>query len=199
MTDHRPVVFLDRDGTINEEAGYLYELEALRLLPDAAKSVCRLNQAGVTTVLVTNQSGPARGFFPESHVQALNLRLLELLAREGARLDSIYYCPHHVAGVVPEYSIACSCRKPATGMIDKAFQEIPNLDRQRAYMVGDQISDIGLAKNAQIRGVLVKTGHGENVLGGQYGPVQPDYVADSLSHAVDWILADLHGAADQAG
>src|SRR5205085_2128754 len=149
-TKFRPVVFLDRDGTLNHEAGYLYEIEQLQLLPGAAQAVQRLNREGIATVLVTNQSGPARGMFPESHVVNLNSRLSELLRALGAELDAMYYYPHHVEGIVPEYAIKCGCRKPEVGLLERAFTDLGNLDRKRAYMVGDQSTDIELAKNAGI-------------------------------------------------
>lgn len=188
----RPVVFMDRDGTLNHELGYVREIDSLRLLPGAADAVRRLNDAGIVTVVVTNQSGPARGIFPESHVVKLNERLAELMAAEGARLDAMYYCPHHVDGIVEEYAIKCGCRKPAVGLLERAYVDVENVDRSRAYMVGDQSTDIELAKNACIKSVLVRTGLGDDVLSGRFQwIVQPDYTAADISEAVDWILSDL--------
>ncbi|HEY9871227.1 MAG TPA: HAD family hydrolase [Candidatus Obscuribacterales bacterium] len=188
----RPVVFVDRDGTLNEELGYIFNVDDLVLLPGAAEAVIRLNGAGVACIVVTNQSGPARGFYSEAHVQKLNERLARLLAEQGAVLDGVYYCPHHADGVVEEYAIACDCRKPATGMLARAFSEHPDLDAARGYVVGDQSTDIDLARNAGLKSVLVKTGFGEAVKSGKYQwPVQPDHVADTIGHAVDWILNDL--------
>lgn len=188
----RPVVFLDRDGTLNVEAGYLHDLNQLQLLPGAAEAVCRLNTKGIAAIVVTNQSGPARGLFPESHVQNLNARLTTLLKEQQALLDCVYYCPHHAQGVVKEYAIACLCRKPQTGLIERAFEQFPELDRSRAYMVGDQSTDIDLAKNAGIKSVLVKTGFGVDVMEGRFQwVVQPDYVASSVVEAVDWVISDL--------
>ena len=188
----RPVVFFDRDGTLNEELGYIFNVDDLALLPDACACVAKLNRARVACVLVTNQSGPARGFYSEQHVIKLNERLLRLLAEEGARLDAVYYCPHHAEGVVEQYAINCQCRKPAPGMITRAFDEHADLDATRAYMVGDQSTDIDLARNANLKAVLVQTGFGRAVKEGKFQwPVEPDYVADSLTDAVDWILKDL--------
>jgi D-glycero-D-manno-heptose 1,7-bisphosphate phosphatase len=188
----RPVVFLDRDGTLNHEAGYLREIDQLRLLPGAAKAVQRLNELNIATVLVTNQSGPARGIFPEAHVVSLNQRLAELLNANGAKLDAMYYCPHHVDGIVSEYAIKCGCRKPEVGLLEKAFIDLGNLDRSRAYMVGDQSTDIELAKNAGIKSVLVKTGFGDDVLSGRFQwKVQADHAAGDVVEAVEWIISDL--------
>src|SRR5262249_11498918 len=117
----RPVVFLDRDGTLNEELGYIFNVDDLVLLPDVSASVAMLNRAQVACVVVTNQSGPARGFFSEEHVKKLNERLVRLLAEDGARVDAVYYCPHHPQGVVEQYAIHCQCRKPAPGMIERAY------------------------------------------------------------------------------
>lgn len=188
----RPVVFVDRDGTLNEELGYIFNVDDLVLLPGAAEAVVRLNGAGVACIVVTNQSGPARGFYAEEHVQKLNERLARLLAEQGAVLDGVYYCPHHAEGVVEQYAIACDCRKPATGMLARAFSEHPDLDAARGYVVGDQSTDIDLARNAGLKSVLVKTGFGQAVNSGKYQwSVEPDYVADTIGQAVDWILNDL--------
>ncbi len=188
----RPVVFVDRDGTLNEELGYIFNVDDLVLLPGASESVATLNQARIACIVVTNQSGPARGFYPEEHVRKLNGRLVRLLAEAGAQVDAVYYCPHHPEGVVEQYAIACQCRKPAAGMIVRAFAEHADLDSARAYMVGDQSTDIDLARNANLKAVLVQTGFGKAVREGKFQwQVEPDYVADSLAHAVEWILKDL--------
>jgi D-glycero-D-manno-heptose 1,7-bisphosphate phosphatase len=151
-----------------------------------------LNQKGIATVLVTNQSGPARGIFPETHVVSLNQRLAELLRENDAELNAMYYCPHHIEGVVPEYAIKCACRKPQVGLLERAFVDLANLDRERAYMVGDQSTDIELAKNACIKSVLVKTGFGEDILAGRFQwTVEPDYAARDIGEAVEWIISDL--------
>lgn len=189
---NRPVVFLDRDGTLNVERGYIENLNDLKLLPDAALAVARLNDAGVAVIVITNQSGPARGLYPESHVQDLHRNLEGQLARENALLDAIYYCPHHVKGVVEQYSFACDCRKPKTGMIDRAYSEFPQLDRKRGYMVGDLITDIELAHNAGLKSILLRSGHGEEMIARrQSWTVEPFRIADDVLVAVNWILDDL--------
>src|ERR1700679_3339315 len=129
----RPVVFLDRDGTINVEAGYIRRLEDLNLIEGAGEAIAKLNRAGVVCVLTTNQSGAARGYYPEAHIRALHERLVGLLAEHGAKLDAIYYCPHlspEEGGTVAPYNIACDCRKPLKGMVDKALSEIEGLDME---------------------------------------------------------------------
>jgi D-glycero-D-manno-heptose 1,7-bisphosphate phosphatase len=188
----RPVVFLDRDGTINVEAGYLRRLEDLNLIEGAGQAIARLNQAGVVCVLTTNQSGAARGYYPEEHIKALHTRLAGLLAEFGARLDAIYYCPHlspAEGGTVAPYNVPCSCRKPGKGMVDRAVAEIEGLDMQQAFVVGDKSVDVQMAKNSNIKGILVETGYGRDTL--VEADLEPDHVAPSLVQAAEWILDRL--------
>lgn len=193
----KAVVFLDRDGTLNVEAGYLKNVSDLVLIEGAAEAVGKLNQASVAAILVTNQSGPARDYYPEEHVLALNQRLSALLADRGAHLDAVYYCPHLPDGVVSRYVKQCDCRKPATGMVDKAFDEHPELNRKQAFVVGDKATDVELAFNCGARAVLVRTGYGKAVLEGSYQwPVKPDFEAASITDAVDWILLQLKPGPD---
>ena len=188
----KPVVFLDRDGTLNEEVGYIRDLSKLVLIGGAGDAVRRLNQSGVAAVLITNQSGAARGFYPETHIEDLNRRLVDLLAGEGARLDAVYYCPHLPEGTVPSLSLECGCRKPATGLVARAYADNVDLDRQRAYVVGDKATDVELAHNCEARAVLVETGYGQKVIEGTYQwKVAPDYTAGDIVEAIDWILSDL--------
>lgn len=190
--DLRPVVFLDRDGTLNVEVGYIRDVSNLNLIEGAAAAVKRLNDAGVAAVLATNQSGVARGYYPEEHIHALHDRLTKLLAEQGAKLDAIYYCPHLEEGTVEPFNFACSCRKPEAGMVEQALKDYPDLDRRRAYVVGDKSTDVELAHKFGGKGVLVTTGYGQDVLEGKYQwPVKPDYIAQDINEAVDWILKDL--------
>lgn len=189
----RAAVFLDRDGVLNIEAGYLYRLEDLNLIPGVAQAVRRLNQVGLFCCLASNQAGPARGYYPVEHVQALHDRLQQLLAVEaGARLDAIYQCPYLSApegGVEPAFTRWSTWRKPNTGMLVAAAWE-HDLDLERSFMVGDKATDVDLAHNAGCRGILVQTGYGRRVLQGKYQhTTQPDFIAQDLSQAVDWILA----------
>jgi D-glycero-D-manno-heptose 1,7-bisphosphate phosphatase len=178
----RPAVFLDRDGTIAEEVGYLNHSSRFRMFPFAATAVRRLNEAGLPVVVVTNQSGVRRGYFPESLVHAVNELMTQQLAAAGARIDAIYYCPHTSAD-------ACTCRKPKTGMLVQAARE-HSLDLRRSFVVGDRYGDIELAQNAQARSILVRTGYGEGELAWHSATwsVQPGFVAQDLSDAADWIL-----------
>jgi D-glycero-D-manno-heptose 1,7-bisphosphate phosphatase len=187
-----PVVFLDRDGTLNEEIGYIHNVDHLQLIPGAAEAIIRLNKAGVAAVLVTNQSGAARGYYEEEHIINLNKRLVDLLDKQGAHLDAVYYCPHLPDGVVEKYTSVCQCRKPEPGMVAQAFEEHPHFDRSRSYVVGDKATDVELAHNCGSKGVLVRTGYGERVLEGTYQwKVQPDYTAGDIQDAINWILTDL--------
>jgi len=178
----RPAVFLDRDGTITEEVGYLNHTSRFRMFPFVATAIRRLNEAGLPVLVVTNQSGVDRGYFPESLVHTVNELMTQQLAESGARIDAIYYCPH-----IPAEN--CNCRKPKTGMLDQAAQE-HSLDLRRSFVVGDRYGDIALARNARARSVLVRTGYGEGELAWHAAkwPVQPDFVAQDLTQAADWIL-----------
>lgn len=192
----RPVVFLDRDGTINIEAGYLRRLEDLNLIEGAGEAIARLNQAGVVCVLTTNQSGAARGYYLEEHIKALHVRLTGLLAQCGAKLDYIYYCPHlspAEGGTVQPYNIVCNCRKPQAGMLQRAFAEIEGLNAEKAFVVGDKDVDVAMAKNGKIKGILVETGYGKQTLDVLHEH-QPDHIAASLVEATDWILAQIQAS-----
>lgn len=183
--------FLDRDGTLNVEKGYIRDLADLELIPGAAQAVRKLNDAGVLAILTTNQTGPARGFYEESHVLALNARVQALLAEQaGARLDAVYYCPHLAKGVVPEFSINCTCRKPLTGMIEQAVRDFPDIDPAHSFVLGDKASDVTFGHNAGCTSILLKTGYGERVLAGKYQTLthQPHLVCDSVAEAADEIL-----------
>jgi D-glycero-D-manno-heptose 1,7-bisphosphate phosphatase len=181
----QPAVFLDRDGTVNEEMGYINHLSRLVLLPQAAPAIRRLNEAGLKVVVVTNQSGAARGYFPLSLVDRVHARLKELLAAGGARVDAIYTCLHGPAE-------DCPCRKPRPGLLFQAAREL-NLDLGHSYLVGDRYKDVETAQGAGAKGILVLTGYGR----GEYQhfaaawPEPPAYVAEDLAAAVDWILHDL--------
>jgi len=185
-------VFLDRDGVLNQEVGYIHRVEDLNLLPGAAQAVALLNQAGWFTCLVSNQSGPARGYYPASHVDALHRRLAELLRQEaGAVLNHVNYCPYLSAptgGTTPSFTRWSTWRKPNTGMFTQAAWRY-GLDLAQSFMVGDKATDVDMARNAGVRGILVTTGFGERVLSGAYQhQVQPDYIAVDLLAGVRWLL-----------
>ena len=182
-------VFLDRDGTVNEEVGYLDDLSKLRLLSGADRAIKRLNEAGFKVVLVTNQSGVARGYFPESLVHDAHALLSTMLESEGARIDAVYYCPHHPKAGNSRYTIDCECRKPKTGLIDRAVKELA-IDRKHSYMAGDKWSDVELGQRAGLQTILVKSGFAPDDEGNKRSEEtrDPDFVAQSLSEATDWIL-----------
>jgi D-glycero-D-manno-heptose 1,7-bisphosphate phosphatase len=181
----RPAVFLDRDGTIAEEVGYLNHDSRFRMFPFAAAAIRRLNEANLLVIVVTNQSGVGRGHFPEALVQTVHELMREQLAAAGARIDAAYYCPH-----IPAEN--CTCRKPRTGMLEQAAREYA-LDLQRSFVVGDRRGDIELARNAGARSILVRTGYGEGELAwcAAKWPAQPDFVAADLAEASDWILRQM--------
>ncbi len=156
----RRAVFLDRDGTLLDEVGYLARPEDLRLLPRAALGVARLNRAGIPVVVVTNQSGIARGLFGEAELAAVHARLHEVLAREGARLEAILHCPHHPEEGLPPLRRACECRKPAPGLLLQAAR-LHGLDLASSWTIGDSQRDLEAGRRAGVPGrVLVLTGKG---------------------------------------
>lgn len=174
--------FLDRDGVINEEVDYLSDPDKAVILPGVAAALRRLHEAGFLAIVVTNQSGVARGMYGESDVQAVHERIRELLAREGAAVDRFYYCPHH-----PKYGSPCSCRKPEPGMILTACREF-DIDPAHSAMVGDRLSDIAAGRAAGCRACyLVKTGYGMEVLRNE--DVSGIEVAEDLADAVERFLA----------
>ena len=182
-------VFLDRDGTVNEEVGYLSDLRQLKLLPGAATAIKRLNDAGFKVVLVTNQSGVARGFFPESFVQETHALLIRMLSADGARLDGIYYCPHHPRSGSSHYTRECDCRKPATGLLIRAAGEL-GIELGKSFMVGDKWSDVELGQRAGCRSILVTSGFHQNDPGNVRPShmKEPDFTAHNLSEAAECIL-----------
>ena len=152
-----PAVFFDRDGTLNVDIHYLHRPENFIWTPDAPTAIRHLNERGILSIVVTNQSGVARGYYPEEDVCRLHDWMNEELKKEGAHLDALFYCPHHTEGKIPEYTKACNCRKPATGMIDAACAKY-HIDRMRAVLIGDSESDMECAKRARLRGVRYEGG-----------------------------------------
>lgn len=181
----RSAVFLDRDGTITDEVGYLNHLSRFRMFDFAGPSIHRLNEASLPVIVVTNQSGVARGLFPASLVGKVHREMKRQLAKEGARVDGIYVCMHGPQD-------GCNCRKPKVGLLKKAARE-HNLDLKRSFVVGDRYADVEMAHHVGARGILVATGYGRGELEwhGPSWPGQPDFLADDLSSAVDWILREL--------
>lgn len=186
-----PAVFLDRDGTITPEVGYVLHPCKLTLLPGAADAVKRLRNAGFKVIVITNQSAVARGMMDIDLLEAVNRNLGYLLRDEGTALDGLYYCPHHPTEGTGEFTRVCDCRKPAPGMVLKAAGE-HDIDLSRSFIVGDKISDISMAPALGAKGILVKTGYGGNEPGASArndsSSFEPDHIADDISAAADWIL-----------
>lgn len=183
-------VFFDRDGTINEEAGYIRDLNNMRLIKGAAEAIESVRKEGYLAILITNQSGPARGYYSEEWVKQLNNRVQDLLIEQGTRLDSMYYCPHLPDGTVPEYTKVCDCRKPEIALYLQA-KDTYNIDLNSSFMVGDKATDVEAGHNAGCKSVLLKTGYGEQVLKGEYQTVpDADYIADDIVDACKWIIAN---------
>ncbi|MDH5637606.1 MAG: HAD family hydrolase [Nitrospinota bacterium] len=191
--DKRPAVFLDRDGCVNVEDNHIRNLDQFRLYPESLDSIKKLNAAGFLVVVITNQSGVARGFMTEELVRRTNGTLREWASEAGVVIDGIYYCPHHPEGTVEKYAIYCKCRKPAPGMLLQASEDL-GIDFSRSFVIGDKISDIGLGPVVGARSILVRTGYGaaqlEKIKSGE--APWPDHVADGIGDAIDWIL-DHHG------
>jgi len=185
----RRAVFMDRDGTVSDEVGYMNHIDRYRLLPRSAEAIRKLNEAGWLTFVVTNQSGVARGLFDEALVLEVHAALERMLAEKGARLDGIYYCPHHPREGMEPWRMECDCRKPRPGMLRRAAAE-HDVDLAGSYMIGDTVLDIEAARNVGATGILVLTGYGKGDLRfrmKQRG-LEPAHVATDLLEAVEWIL-----------
>ena len=179
----RPAIFLDRDGTLNEDVGHLDRLERLTLFPWSLDAIRLLRRAGYAVVVVTNQGGVARGFVAESFVDEVRRVIGRRLAAIGERLDGHYHCPHEPDAPVAAYRRECDCRKPRPGLVRRAAREL-GLDLPRSVVVGDKWSDVALARAAGTRAVLVRTGYGRS----QEQAPPPGLRADAV--AVLW--ASLH-------
>ncbi|MFQ5669432.1 MAG: D-glycero-alpha-D-manno-heptose-1,7-bisphosphate 7-phosphatase [Acidobacteriota bacterium] len=185
----RPAIFLDRDGTVCREVGYVNHPSRLHLLPGAAPAICQARSGGYLCVLVTNQAGVARGYFTEPTIKATHVRLQQLLAAGGALLDGIYYCPHHPTAGHPPYRFACPCRKPRPGMLLQAARDL-HIELAHSVVIGDKISDVEMGHVVGARGILVRTGYGrgEEAFGQPHWSTRPDHVSDGLQEAIRWIV-----------
>ena len=184
------VVFLDRDGTLNEEVCYLYRPEDLHILPGVGEALRMLKEAGYRLVVVTNQAGVARGYYTEEDVRRLHLHMNRMLERDGAGIDAFYYCPHHPVHGIGPYKIQCQCRKPGTGMFEMAGGRF-DVDKAHSFMVGDKLLDVEAGKNYGLASILVGTGYGreqheEDIKTG-LSPAY-DFYAETLPDAARWIL-----------
>ncbi|MEP7337887.1 MAG: D-glycero-beta-D-manno-heptose 1,7-bisphosphate 7-phosphatase [Acidobacteriota bacterium] len=183
----RRAIFIDRDGTLNEEVGYIRDPAQFRLFDFAAEAVRLANEAGWLAIVVTNQAGIARGLFTEDFLAQIHQKMTEGLTQAGARLDAIYYCPHHPEIGQPPYRQVCDCRKPRPGMLKRAAEDF-DLDLSKCVGVGDRYRDVEAAQAAGARGVLVLTGHGQAELEQEQGRVVADHMAANLLEAVQWAI-----------
>jgi len=191
LTDHmtKSAVFIDRDGTISEEVGYVNHPSRFRLFEYSSEAIKKLNDADWLAIVVTNQAGVARGYFSEDIITQVHNRMNKELAQQNARLDAIYYCSHHPTLGDPPYRLDCDCRKPKAGLIKRAAADF-DFDLANSWMVGDRYSDIELAHNAGLRSALVLSGYGRGEWEYQRGSwqLQPDLVSENLLDAVNSII-----------
>jgi D-glycero-D-manno-heptose 1,7-bisphosphate phosphatase len=182
-------VFIDRDGTISEEVGYINHPSRFRLFPYSASAIKRLNESGWLAVVVTNQAGVARGYFAEELITKVHQKMEQELREQNARLDAVFYCAHHPTVGEPPYRADCDCRKPKPGLIKRAAAEL-DIDLGQSWMIGDRYSDIELAHNAGLRSAFVLTGYGQGEWEHQSGTWvhKPDLITNNLSEAVDLIV-----------
>lgn len=185
----RPAVFLDRDGTLLEEANYLDRLDRLVFFPYAVDAVRLLNRGGYAVVVITNQSGVGRGMYSEEFVRETHDLVAARMRAGGAHVDGFYYCPHHPDATVRAYRQECDCRKPAPGMLVRAAADL-DLDLARSFAVGDKWTDVGVGRTTGARGILVRTGYGRSSEASPPPGVQADAVVDNVMGAVAWILRE---------
>jgi len=191
-------IFLDRDGTLIEEIGYLHRLEDIQIYPEAFEAVKKINQSGAQAIVITNQSAIARGLITQEDLERLHRRISDAFGQKGARLDTYYHCPHHPTEGTGEHTRTCDCRKPQPGLLLGAAQEL-QLDLEASHMIGDKLRDIEAGHRAGCQSILVKTGYGQEELlllndeqasrFSSINPAQrPDHVSTDILEAVNWIL-----------
>lgn len=180
-------VFLDRDGVVNEDTGFANAKEPAPLIAGSAAAIRALNKRGIPVIVVSNQSGIARGFHTEEDTKSFNDSLARNLQAEGASIDGWYFCPHHIEGSVKEYTLECDCRKPKPGLLVRAGKE-HGINLSRAVMIGDKQSDIRVGHEIGARTVLVLTGQGEKSKAAWKENYEPTFIARDLREAVELIL-----------
>lgn len=184
------IVFLDRDGTLIEETGYLSDPALLREIPHAAASLRRLSREGYALAVVSNQAGVAKGKFREDQMEAVHRAFIGYFRERGVEFAAVEYCPHHPEGVVERYRTVCACRKPAAGMAEKILRRLGIPATHRIWMVGDKMSDILMGKRLQAETILVATGYGEQErLAGESRGERPDRYLPSIREAAEWIVS----------
>ncbi|MFH1892291.1 MAG: HAD-IIIA family hydrolase [Candidatus Zixiibacteriota bacterium] len=188
MTDDtQKVIFLDRDGTLIEEKDFLTDVDDIEIFPHSSEAIGILRKLGYVIVVVSNQSGVARGYLTEQQVIEINEEIFRRLEKQDARPDLFFYCPHHPEATVAEYRVECDCRKPAPGMVRMA-EKLLNIDIRTCFSIGDKLSDAQLCQNLGGKGILVLTGYGKSELEkSESTGTWPDYIADNLLDAAHWI------------
>lgn len=181
-------IFLDRDGVINEDLGYVYKIEDLKFIPEAIEGLKLINKLKFKIVIVTGQSGIAQGYYSEEDMNRFHEHMLQILRREGIAIDAIYFCPHHPEKGFGKYKIDCDCRKPKMGMLDKANKDL-NLNLKKSYIIGDKTDDILMGKNAGCKTILVLTGKAGK---DRNYDIAPDYTAKDLYEAAK-LITKLEG------
>lgn len=186
------VIFLDRDGTLNEEVNYLHRKEDLKILAGVPEAIRMFKEHGYKIVVVTNQAGVARGYYTEAEVEALHRYMNQLLKVRGAEIDCFFYCPHHPEHGIGAYKKNCHCRKPATGMFEMAEQYF-DVDKAESWMIGDKLIDVEAGNNYGVRTALVGTGYGADVHAGlmterEKGAMPYDIYAETLVDAAKGII-----------
>lgn len=191
----RPAIFLDRDGVVTDEVGYINHISRARIYPYAPEAIRMLKSTSLPVIIVTNQSGVGRGYFTEDIVNQVHQKVQDTLEAKGTSLDAFYYCPHHPNAVIESYRQQCRCRKPGTGMPEEAAKKF-GLNLGASYMVGDTYRDMQMGFNIGARTVLLMTGYGrgEFVYRRDKWPRKPDLVAENLLEAAELILQELNTA-----
>jgi D-glycero-D-manno-heptose 1,7-bisphosphate phosphatase len=184
---NKPAVFIDRDGTMLDELGYVTPTSEIRIYPFTAEAITHLSRAGFPVVVITNQGGIALGMYDHAFVDATHAHLAATLGNAGAAVTGWYYCPHHPEGKVPEFTRVCECRKPATGMLESAARDL-DVNLAESWVVGDQWRDIELAHRVGARSILVRTGYGSGLEADwPAGIARPTIVCDDLLAAANHI------------
>ncbi|KAB2946554.1 MAG: putative HAD-hydrolase [Candidatus Methanoperedens nitroreducens] len=183
----KKAVFLDRDGVLTQEPPYYaHKVDELEFIPRSPDAIRILNKNNYAVIIVSNQSGIARGYYPEEDTAIFNKAMEKKLAETGSHIDTIYYCPHHPEAKIERYRVNCDCRKPRPGMLKRAEKEL-NIDLKQSFMVGDRMSDIEAGKRAECKTILVRTGYNSGQ--SKENEIICDYVANDLYNAVEYILS----------
>lgn len=180
-------IFLDRDGVINIDKNYVYQIEDFEFYPNVFEALRKLKEAGYKLFIVTNQSGIAVGYYTMEDFLKVTEYMLHEFEKEGIKIEKVYYCPHHEKGTVEGYSIKCNCRKPESGMIKQAIKEF-DIDINQSFLIGDKENDITAAHKEKIKAILVKTGHGIKYV----NTTQAEFIAEEILDAVEKFILNIH-------